>query len=377
MGREVFSRSSFSESRRDFGITRDTGVTARAEQQAKQTGKLLATVDPAQDVIRRSLMRFDERPGGGWIVTVGVPMPLESEVDTTGSMGGNVDISMKNLPDTYEMAAEVLPGYDLQMALGIFGDASDKFIFQRPQFEMTAKAIVNYLKDMVPERDGGDWSEDPHYGLFAAAYLTDAYINRIGLKGYHFCISDADAHEYFTMSNMRRVFGGDVLEHVNANVQKCYGANKHFTEARINSLQIGDVVEDLLTLSHAFFLQVKSNANAYDFWKEVYGRERVIQIPSTEFLPQVQAAIVGLTEGTLTLNDAADWLAQHKVDRYMADSLAGQLARIPLGAQAILRANLEHPLPKAGDIFQQKTDLWPSSYSQVTTTAESGGIDWL
>lgn len=379
MGREVFSRSSFSESKRAFGITRDTGVTAKAEQQAKQTGKLLATVDPAHDVIRRSLMRFDERPGGGWIVTVGVPMPLESEVDTTGSMGNNVDISMKNLPDTYEMAAEVLPGYDPQMALGIFGDTSDKFIFQRPQFEMTAKAIVNYLKDMVPERDGGDWSEDPHYGLFAAAYLTDAYINRVGLKGYHFCISDADAHDHFTMNNMRRVFGEDVLDYVNANIQKCYGTNKHFTESRINSLRIGDVVEDLLTLSHAFFLQVKNDASAsvYDFWKEIYGRERVIQIPSTKYLPQVQAAIVGLTEETLTLGDAADWLVQHKVDRYTADSLTDQLARIPLGAQAILRANLEHPLPKAGDIFQKKTDLWSSSDSQATTTAGSGGIDWL
>lgn len=376
MGREVFSRTSFSETKRSFGITRETRVTEKAERQAQRTGKLLATVDPAHDVIRRSMMRFDERPGGGWIVTVGTPMPLESEVDTTGSMGNNVDISMRNLPDTYEMAAEMLPGYDLQVALGIFGDESDKFIFQRPQFEMTAQAIVNYLKDMVPERGGGDWSEDPQYGLFAAAYLTDAYINRIGLKGYHFCISDANAHDCFTMDNMRRVFGAEVLEHVNSNVQKCYGANKHFTESRINSLRIGDVVEDLLTLSHAFFLQVDDDSDAYGFWKEIYGRERVIQIPSTEYLPQVQAAIVGLTEGTLSLSNTAGWLVQHKVSQSMADELVDQLARIPLGAQATLRDKLEHTLPKTGDIYQSKTDLWPSSGDQIATAA-SGGIDWL
>ena len=150
MGREVFSRSSYSEAKRDFGITRDHGVTARAEQQAMKTGKLLESVDPAAGgAIRRSLMRFDKNPGGdGWIVTVGVPMPIESDVDTTGSMGGNVDTFMKNLPDTYELSAEVLDGYDPQLALGIFGDVSDNFIFQRPQFEMTAKAIVGYLKDM-------------------------------------------------------------------------------------------------------------------------------------------------------------------------------------------------------------------------------------
>lgn len=375
MGRETFSRTSYSETRRDLGITRDVGVTAEAEQQAQETGKLAPTVDPAHDVIRRSLMRLDKSPSGGWIVTVGMPIPLESEVDTTASMGSNVDISMRNLPDTYELAAEMLPGCDPQLALGIFGDVTDKFVFQRPQFEMTAKAIVGYLKDMVPERDGGDIPEDPQYGLFAAAYLTNAYINRIGLKGYHFCVSDATAHDCFDMRNLRRVFGDNVLKHVNANVAECYGQKKHFTESRIESLRIGDVVKDLLTLSHAFFLQVRARISVTDFWEEIYGPERVITIPTTEHLPQVQAAIIGLTEGTLSINDTADWLRQHKVDRWTADDLTDQLAKIPLGAQAILRSKLKRPLPKAGDIFKRKTDLWPTD--SKTTTTEKGGMDWL
>jgi len=375
MGRETFSRSSYSETRRSLGITHDVKVTAKAERQAQETGKLAPTVDPAHDVIRRSLMRFDKSPSGGWIVTVGVPIPLESEVDTTGSMGNNVDISMKNLPDTYELAAEMLPGCDPQLAMGIFGDVLDRFVFQRPQFEMTAKAIVGYLKDMVPEREGHDLPEDPQYGLFAAAYLTNAYINRIGLKGYHFCVSDATAHNYFDMRNLRRVFGDDVLTHVNANVTECYGQNKHFTEARIESLKIGDVAKDLLTLSHAFFLQVESDEYVSSFWREIYGAERVIVIPTTRHLPQVQAAIVGLTEGTLSINDTAGWLRQHKVGERMAGELTDQLAKIPLGAQEILRAKLERPLPKAGDIFKSKTDLWPTD--SKTTTTEQGGMDWL
>ncbi len=379
MGREVFSRSSYSEAKRDFGITRDHGVTARAEQQAMKTGKLLESVDPAAGgVIRRSLMRFDKNPGGdGWIVTVGVPMPIESDVDTTGSMGDNVDTSMKNLPNTYELSAEVLDGYDPQLALGIFGDVSDNFIFQRPQFEMTAKAIVGYLKDMVPERNGGDSPEDPQYGLFAAAYLTDAYINRIGLKGYHFCVSDATAHDRFTMGDLRRVFGDSALDVVNENAKKCYGNNKHFSESKIASLRIGDVVADLLKLSHAFFVQVEETPYVNAFWKEIYGDDRVIVIDSTDYLPQTQAAIVGLTEGTLTLSETADWLVQHRVERFEALRLADQLARIPLGAQALLRDKLERPLPKAGDIFQQKTDLWPISDDRTTTITQSGGVEWI
>jgi len=375
MGKETFSRSSYSETKRSLGIIHDVGVTAKAEQQAQETGKLMSTVDPAHDVIRRSLMRFDKSPSGGWIVTVGVPIPLESEVDTTGSMGNNVDISMRNLPDTYELAAEMLLGYDPQLAMGIFGDVADRFVFQRPQFEMTAKAIVGYLKDMVPERDGHDLPEDPQYGLFAAAYLTNAYINRIGLKGYHFCVSDATAHDYFDMGNLCRVFGDDALKYVNTNVAECYGPNKHFTETQIESLRIGDVVKDLLTLSHAFFLKVRPNEYISNFWREIYGTERVIVIPTTEYLPQVQAAIVGLTEGTLSINDTVDWLRRHKVDERTANNLADQLANIPLGAQEILRAKLGRPLPKAGDIFKSKTDLWPTDGE--TTTTERGGMDWL
>lgn len=376
MGGPRFSRSDFEKSKITFGITRDTDVTEAAERQVRVTGKLRPSVDPSQDVVRRSLMRFDPTADGHWIVTVGVPMPVESEVDTTGSMGNNVDIAMRNLPDTYELAAEMLPGYDPQLALGIFDDEVDQFILQRPQFEMTAEKIVGYLKDMAPGRDGGDAAEDPQYGLFAAAYLSDAYINRIGLKGYHFCISDATAHDRFSMENLVRVFGADVLERANENIKQHYSENRRITPAMIPGLTIKAVVQDLLKLSHAFFIQVKSYGIVRSFWENIYGRDRVITIKTTDYLPQVQAAIIGLTEGTLTLSDTGSWLRQHDVPDYTIQDLVDQLARIPLGAQANLRAKLEHPLPKAGDIFAQKTDLWPMSKDQSDMT-QDGGIDWL
>lgn len=376
MGKLTPSKEEYTKARRHFGVTHDTHVTAKAEQQAKKTGKLAATVDPSVDVIRRSLMRMDPSPSGGWIVTVGIPMPLESTTDTTGSMGSNVDVSMKNLPDTYALAKEMLPpGYDLQVALGIFGDETDDFILQRPQFEMTDMAIVEYLKDMVPERAGGDSPEDPQYGLFAAAYLTDAYINRIGLRGYHFCVSDATAHDRFSMRNLRRVFGDDVLEHVNANFAK-RGEDRSFTESDIERLMIRQVVQDLLKLSHAFFLQVEDSYRTTSFWKEIYGSERVIQISTTRIVPQVQAAIIGLTEGTLSINKTVKWLTDHGVDTTEAHSLSDQLSRIPLGLQSILRSKLEHELPKVGDIFREKTDLWPIKGDAMTTTNQNG-VEWL
>ena len=39
--------------------------------------------------------------------------------------------------------------------------------------------------------------------------------------------------------------------------------------------------------------------------------------------------------------------------------LIEQISKIDIGAQANLRHALPHPVPKAGDIFRNKGDLWP------------------
>ena len=128
MGRLVFSRETYAESRRTRGVESDHGVTKKGEQQAKKTGKLSPLVDPAVDVLRRSMLRLDVTEDGKWEVTVGCPMDIEVSVDSTGSMGDNVDRAMAALPRTYELCAAMLPGYDPQLALGFFGDVSDNFV---------------------------------------------------------------------------------------------------------------------------------------------------------------------------------------------------------------------------------------------------------
>lgn len=375
MGYRNFSESEYERAKVTLGIE-EKHVTKEAEQQVSKTRQALRSVDPSVDTVRRSLMRFDP-VGDYWVVTVGVPLPFESECDTTGSMGDNVNITFKVLPQTFSLLKSVLPeGYDLHVSLGIFDDVCDPVIYQRPQFEMTAEKIVSYLRDLSPGRWGGDEPESPHYGLLAAAYLTDAYINRIGLKGYHFCISDATSHEKFKMNEMRRIFGDDVLNKLNENSVR---SGRQFTEQTIRSLTIEEVVNDLLRLSHAFFIQVGSTRKTEEFWTMAYSRERVIQIENTYFLPQVEAAIVGLTEGTLTLSVVKDWLQDNGMGSYTASELADQLARIPLGAQEVLRSKLDRPLPKTGDIYRTKADLWPMTEKErlegINKSEE--GVVWL
>lgn len=376
MGRDTFTRSSFAAATSAY-VPRNGPATLRAQEQVRRTGKLDPLVDPAEyGVIRRSLLRFEEQPSGIFELTVGCSMPIEIRLDTTGSMGDNVDRALKVLGDQYDLCSRVLPGYDVHMAIGIFGDCADNFVLCRPQFEMLADKIVHQLTLMNPEHGGaGNGGEDPQYGLFGGAYLVSAYANRIGLKGYDFTISDEPAREYFDERQLIRVFGPDVFDKVAAN---------GFTIDRNNLPSTKEVVQDLLKRAHAFFLEVEGydKSRTRNFWTETFGPERVIVLPRIELLPQVQAVIIGLTEGTLSLDQVSDFLVEAKVTKDEAKYIERSVANIPIGAQAALREGIT--VPQKGDCYYDKTDLWPMSAgeaiaaaSAVLETATTDEPNWL
>lgn len=374
MGKNTCSRSSYESAKKTFVC--DSGpATARAEQTAKATGRLNPLVDPmGYGVIRPSRPRFEQLDNGFWQMTVGTPVPVETRLDTTGSMGHNVDVAIEVLPDAYELCSQMLPGCDLQVATGIFGDVSDQFVLCRPQFEMMAEKIVEQLTLMVPERAGGDAPEDPHYGLFGAAYLTNFYINKIGLKSYDFTVSDAPARDMLDASQIRRIFGGEVFQ---------LAANNGFQMNPLDLPSTKEMVQDLLNRSNAFFLQVGDSSSTYRFWTEVFGKERVITLPDTKFVPQVQAVIIGLTEGVIRLIDVISFLENNNIDAVNAKKILNSVANIPIGVQAALPNYGKRP--KKGDIFREKTDLWPIDpvelgnlgVSTLDDEEKSESIKWL
>ncbi len=347
-------------------------VTRKAEQKARSTGKLHPLVDPAEyGVIRPSRKRLELQDSGLFELTVGTPMPVETRVDTTGSMGGNVDVALRVLPDAYELCSSALPGYDVHMSTGIFGDVGDNFPLCRPQFEAVADKIVHQMTLMVPERAGGDKPEDPHYGLFGAAYLTKFYINRIGLKSYDFTVSDAPARDRLSVNQLTRIFGKDVFDLV---------AENGFQIDKNDLPTTQEVVQDLLDRAHAFFLQVGHNQVANRFWTDVYGEDRVIWLPTTELLPQVQAVIIGLTEGTFGLSEAEDFLASNNLKSGDIQNIMESIANIPLAVQQ--QAEYYDRVPVAGDLFREKLDLWPVDPSEVidelaAVGSGSDGPEWL
>lgn len=370
----TFTRATYVESVARLAPT-GSRVTAHAEQAARETGRLHPLVDPAgHGAIRRSLNRFVELPNKLFQLTNGTALCFERRVDTTGSMETYIDIVTRSLADDFEMIDQNIPGYDPQFSTGSFGDKGDRFILCRPQFEMEAEKIVKQLTLCVPEGKGGDEEEDPHYGLFGAAYLTAAYINRIGLKGYDFTISDAPARDELESKQLIRVFGEEVFEKVQENGHQI---DKH------NLPNTAEVVQALLTRAHAFFLQVGRSDYATRFWTNVFGRNRVVILPRAEFLPHVQAVIVGLTEGTLSLETVREFLNKNNVEKRDAEDILRSVANIQIGAQAAL-PNFNRR-PKVGDIFRNKTDLWPMTAKELaeygvdskTPEGEKEPDEWL
>lgn len=378
MGETTFSRSLYASASKSMGYNAgDKGVTRMAEQQAHSTGKLEPLVDPSGfGIIRLSLPRVEKietDEGEKYKLLVGCPMPIETRVDTTGSMGGNVDVAMEILPEAFESFKKVLESYDIQVATGIFGDVCDRFVLCRPQFEMEASKIMHQLVMMVPERQGGDEPEDPDIGIFGGAYLCRHYINRIGLKGYDFTVTDAPGRGRIDEKELVRVYGEEVFDKVTE--------NGHQFDRR-GSIDLDDVWSALLDRAHAFVLQVENSQSAERFWGEHVGKERLVKLPNTKYLPHVQAVIIGLTEGTLALTEVVDFLKEMNMQQDLAEAVTESVSNIPIGAQSQL-PNYEE-IPVKGDLFDGKPDVWEDKYlwpvghkAEVAQEEQDEEDEWL
>ncbi len=368
MPKGVFTRDAY-ESSRSTHTTKGKSSTFRGEETVRTTGKLDPLVDPAGPVyglVRPSRMRFEPIAGDLFMVANGAPGTMEYRLDTTGSMGTNVERALSALPQICGLTATIMPGRDPFFCASIFADLEDKFVLCRGQFEVLADRMVNQLTLMHPEGGGkGNNGEDPEYGLFAGAYLTDAYLHRIGLKSMDFTITDEPMHEWLHAHGLKRVFGTDVFD-------KLKEIGYDFSESNLPSN--GEIVQDLLNKAHAFvFLINTERRNLLDqHWQELYGKDRVILLPNIDYVPHAMAAITGLTEGTLDLQSVKDFLIDTEIDKNEAHRLVDSIAHIPLGAQCALPNYSK--LPKQGDIFRTKEDLWAMDPADIPTDAIASPI---
>lgn len=360
MGRSTLSSEAY---KKVYEEAKDAGSATHVGEQRHKEGKgLHELVDPKGFGVTRRSYSWLEPKGSKFELLRGVAILEETRLDTTGSMGDNVAIAMEVLPKTYDLLAKgpnaVLGRYDTQMITAIFGDVSDAYVLNRSQAEMDER-IAEQMTYMLPERAGGDPTEDPQYGIFGGAYLTDTSINKYGLKYYDFTITDADARERVSYETLVRIFGESVLEKA---------AENGHTLDKNNLPNLKQIVKDLLKNAHAFLLSV--GGSEASFWQKIYGSERVVVLPRTKLLPEVKAAIIGLTEGVLTLQNVEQFLIESGCSEADARAIKRAVAGIPIGAQAALE-NFDK-LPLKGAIFADKADIWPVDGDSTDEISETG-----
>lgn len=326
-------------------------TTFVGEQRAQEGRGLDPLVDPAKYNVVRESNNLLVPDGEEFVLQFGVAMPVETDLDTTGSMGRNVDVAFGVLPKVQNLLIQgsraVLSRYHTQMATGVVQDREDQFPYLRSQFEPDNE-VERQMGLLVPERSGGDATEDYQLGLFAAAYLTRASIRQYGLKGYYFVVGDEIGRDSLDRRVLEQVFGSSVLE-------KAFGSNP---SQSLPSTE--EVAKKVLQDWHAFFLQVGGNPATTRWWSKLLGRERVIVLPRTEDLAEMQACIIGLTEGVLDLQSAADFLNDSKRDldaKAMLARIVTAVGNIPVGLQATL-PNFSR-IPAAGARFTSREDIWP------------------
>lgn len=389
MGKHTMSRDAYTKVHASATKGGAASATHRAEERARKGEGMDPLVDPKGPAhlgpVRLSLPRFVKQ-GNLWLLTRGVPMPEETLLDTTGSMGTNVDLAFKVLPHSYEMytsgSKPILGRYDPQIATAIFNDVEDntddgKPVLCRTQFEMDEKIAVQ-MTLLVPGRGGkGNLKEDPQFGLFGAAFLTSASINRYGLKYYHFAVSDEPLVEHIDYKWLKHIFGDDVLD-------RCRENGYDFDARHLPSTT--DTVKGLRQRAHAFFLHVPGHdleSEVKRQWASLYGPAHVIRlVRGTEYLHFVKALVIGLTEGVLDLGNAQEFLREHGLAAGIAKELLSAVSHIPLAEQTL--AENFNRLPKAGDLFREKTDLWPVDPKEAAVIAAAEdqvagkpSVDWL
>ena len=238
----------------------------------------------------------------------------------------------------------VLRRYHTQMATGAVQDEGDKFPYQISQFEPD-NMVEQQMGLLVPEKGGGDTPEEYQVGLFGTTYLTRTSIAKYGLRSYYFPVGDVWGREELDERLLKRVFGPKVLELA-------------FDGAVPQSLpSTEEVGKEMQKNWHGFFLQVERHSFTKKWWSKILGKERVVQLPRTEDLAEVQAVIIGLTEGVLDLKTAVDFLREANVSASEARAIVEACRGIPIGLQTTF-PNFDK-IPMAGAKFASREDIWP------------------
>ena len=325
------------------------------EQVFRSTGKL----DPNVDIVGKTRVSRNSmvRQGTKYVLKNGIALPIMSGFDGTGSMGENVEKAYYAIPKIEGMLKPLRTSYNTQVASAVWQDVQDHHpVVQMSQFESDER-IAEQIRLLVPDKDGGDAIEDYDLGL---AYLwlatqTDLY-DFYGLKGYVFIVADMYGRGRVTKRGIKQYLGHDMQE---------------------DEVTTRKICQALLEKWHVYYFQVGGGGSETKrWWAEKLGAGRVIDVPDSDYLAQVQAGAIYVTETERPTQAGLSkfLLSEESNDRRTAGNVWEwlQAAEQNFGAQTQLEGYAD--IPKPGDEFEHFRHAWPLKHARFAenVTPEEG-----
>lgn len=358
---------------------RREAVHARGEEVFRETGKL----DPLVNVygVRRVSRNAMVKEGDGAVLAKGIKLPIILSTDGTGSMGENVAKAFYGMGRIDAMLSGLRDRYQTDLSFAVMQDVGDHHpVFQMSQWESDNRA-AEHIRLLVPDRAGGDETEDYDIGLWYVQYATEIDIVRYGLKGYFFVVGDQIGRGYVTSEVIKRHLGHEMQR---------------------PRLTTKEICQSLLDHWHLFYVQVGSGGGGYrneitSWWHERLGQDRVVIVPEPDLLAEVQAGLLYVTETLApTEGGLVDFLKADGANEIVSTADARNIwswikeAGVPFGAQAKLSGYGDIPMP--GAKFAHYRHTWPIGHPRfgenVTPTdtdvppaitdgkRPTGKIDW-
>lgn len=319
-----------------------------------ETGYLHPNVDIIDRQTGKGRIRVSHnamaRQGEQFVLKNGISLPIVSAFDGTGSMGGNVAKAFYAVPILNNMLEVIRRRYNPQISSTVWQDVGDRHpVVQMSQFEGDER-IAEQLRLLIPDKAGGDPTEDYDLGL---AYLllgtqtdiTDFY----GLKGYAFVIADEVGRGYVDPIGVRRYLGFDLQM----------------------SLNTDEICQRLLEKWHLFYLQVGGSPYTTRWWENKLGKGRVIEVPDADYLAHLQAGLIYCTETAQPSEADLQTFFNTGQSNTISNRERSNIWRWLQPASQYFGAQTHLPnfdqIPMPGDVFANLRDPWPMGHQNNTS----------
>ncbi len=302
-----------------------------------------------------------DRSSGFWKMVNLLPMLIETRIGLSEELNVEEDQLVPLFLEFRNHCVSLVTDYELQQSFGLIDNSSEQVCSNSNSERLTNKIS----KDLVCLTLGPQMTcrlDDICYGLFGSAFITNSAIGLYSLKPYDFMVTDYWARRNLDCNRIIELYGNEMYRSIKSSEQSV-------VEAGV--IRSKNVVDRLKERSHAFLIQIGKGAFVESSWIELYGDDRVVVIDRISQLPYVQALIIGLTEGSLKLSSAADFLNHCGLGVQESIDLVKAVSGVQIKGQARLREKMTRQLPQIGDLFGSSSEIWPIINDSVDKTEVS------